>query len=295
MIDRRTFVASAAAAVALPAGAQHVLLTRPIPATGERVPAVGLGTWLTFDHPISDVDAMARSRAVLERFRADGGTLIDSSPMYGHAEAVLGELLPRPWPALFAASKVWTPLASYGPTQLRRSLALWKLPRFELLQVHNLLNWRGHLKTLRAWKEEGRTRLVGITTSHGRGHDEAAAILKAEKLDVLQITWNPHDTSADAVMRLAADRGVAVIVNRPFDGGAVLERLARRPLPGLAAELGCTSRAALVLKWNLAHPAVTCAIPATTQAAHCAENLAALRGPQPLGRQVDALARLLAG
>lgn len=276
------------------AQARPALLERPIPSSGDRIPAVGLGTWLTFDLPISEPEGMARRQAVLDRFFADGGRLIDSSPMYGHAEAVLGELLARPEPRLFSATKVWTGLAAYGPTQMRRSLALWRLPRVDLMQVHNLLAWREHLKTLRAWKDEGLARHIGVTTSHGRAHDEVARILRTEKIDVLQLTYSPADRSAEPLLDLAASRGVAVIVNRPFDGGELLARLARRPLPPLARELGCDTWAALVLKWEIAHPAVTCAIPATTNPLHCSQNLQALRGPLPDARQRAELLRAMA-
>ena len=255
---------------------------------------MGLGTWLTFDLPIGDAEGLARRRAVLDRFFAGGGRLVDSSPMYGYAEAVLGELLARPEPRLFSATKVWTGIAGYGPTQMRRSLGLWRLPRVDLMQVHNLLAWREHLSTLRAWKDEGRIRHLGVTTSHGRAHDEVERILRGERIDFLQITYSPVDRSAEPLLGLAAERGVAVIVNRPFDGGALLQRLARRPLPALARELGCDSWAALVLKWELAHPAVTCAIPATTNPLHVTQNLQALRGPLPDRRQREALLRAFA-
>lgn len=294
--NRRELLIAALPAPLLPAMAQPQpgLLERTIPSSGERIPAVGLGTWLTFDLPISDVEGLARRREVLERFFAGGGRLVDSSPMYGHAEAVMGELLARPEPRLFSATKVWTGIAGYGPTQMERSLGLWRLPRVDLMQVHNLLAWRAHLKTLRAWKDQGRARHIGITTSHGRAHDEVERILRSEKLDFLQITYSPADRSAEPLLELAAARGVAVIVNRPFDGGALLDRLARRPLPPLARELQCDSWAALVLKWELAHPAVTCAIPATTNPAHMTQNLQALRGPLPDRRQREALLRALA-
>lgn len=282
--------------VALPAAAQAqpAVLERSIPSSGERIAAVGLGTWLTFDLPIGDAEGLARRRAVLDRFFAGGGRLVDSSPMYGHAEAVLGELLARPEPRLFSATKVWTGIAGYGSTQMRRSLGLWRLPRVDLMQVHNLLAWREHLSTLRAWKDEGRIRHLGVTTSHGRAHDEVERILRGERIDFLQITYSPVDRSAEPLLDLAAERGVAVIVNRPFDGGALLQRLARRPLPALARELGCDSWAALVLKWELAHPAVTCAIPATTNPLHVTQNLQALRGPLPDRRQREALLRAFA-
>lgn len=287
---------SGALVVALPAAAQAqpAVLERSIPSSGERIAAVGLGTWLTFDLPIGDAEGLARRRAVLDRFFAGGGRLVDSSPMYGHAEAVLGELLARPEPRLFSATKVWTGIAGYGPTQMRRSLGLWRLPRVDLMQVHNLLAWREHLSTLRAWKDEGRIRHLGVTTSHGRAHDEVERILRGERIDFLQITYSPVDRSAEPLLGLAAERGVAVIVNRPFDGGALLQRLARRPLPALARELGCDSWAALVLKWELAHPAVTCAIPATTNPLHVTQNLQALRGPLPDRRQREALLRAFA-
>jgi diketogulonate reductase-like aldo/keto reductase len=286
--------AATGAALAVPGWAQApaapaALLQRAIPSSGERIPAVGLGTWLSFDLPINEVEGMARRRQVLERFFADGGRLVDSSPMYGHAEAVMGELLARPEPRLFSATKVWTGLPLYGPVQMRRSLALWRLPRVDLMQVHNLLAWRSHLKTLREWQAEGRTRYIGATTSHGPPPDEVRQILMNERIDVLQITYSPADRSAEPLIALAAERGVAVIVNRPFDGGALLSRLEGRPLPPFAHDLQCESWAALVLKWTLANAAVTCAIPATTNPLHVAQNLDALQGPLPDARQRAAL------
>lgn len=269
-------------------------LTRAIPSSGERLPAVGLGTWLTFHVSTGDGPAMAARRAVLERFFAEGGRVIDSSPMYAQAEAVLGELLARPEPRLFSATKVWTPLGAYGPTQMRRSLALWRLPRVDLMQVHNLLAWRAHLPTLRQWKAQGQARYIGVTTSHGRDHDVMQQLLETERgLDVMQITYSPADRSAEPLLDLAASRGVAVLVNRPFDGGDLLARLARLPLPPLAAELGCAHWATLVLKWELTHPAVTVAIPATTDPEHVAQNLAALRGPLPDRHQRAAILRAI--
>jgi diketogulonate reductase-like aldo/keto reductase len=277
-----------------PARAEQALLTRPVPSSGERLPAVGLGTWLTFDVPISDSAALARRREVLRRFFADGGRVIDSSPMYGHAEQVLGELLPRSETRLFSATKVWTPIGAYGPTQMRRSLALWKLPRVDLMQIHNLLAWRAHLPTLREWRAAGLARYVGITTSHGRSHDLVRSVLETEPdIDFLQITYSPTDRRAEPLLELAATKGVAVIVNRPFDGGVLLDRLASVPLPPLAAELGCAYWATLVLKWELAHPAVTVAIPATTDPDHVQQNLAALRGPLPDARQRAAILRAI--
>jgi diketogulonate reductase-like aldo/keto reductase len=274
--------------------AEAGVLTRAIPSTGERVPAVGLGTWLTFDVPLGNALAVASRREVVQRFLAVGGRVIDSSPMYGQAEALLGEVLPRGDKRLFSATKVWTPLGAYGPTQMRRSLALWKLPRVDLMQVHNLLSWRSHLPTLREWKAQGLTRLIGITTSHGRDHDLVQRVLETERgIDVMQITYSPADRSAEPLLELAARQGVAVIINRPFDGGELLKRLSRVPLPAVAAELGCAHWATLVLKWELAHPAVTVAIPATTSSEHVEQNLAALRGPLPDSKQREAIWRAM--
>jgi diketogulonate reductase-like aldo/keto reductase len=293
-LTRRAALALGAAGLTLPAPAQAPL-TRPIPSTGERLPAVGLGTWLTFDVPIGDADALARRREVVVRFLGGGGRLIDSSPMYGQAEAVLGESLPRDDARVFSATKVWTPLAGYGPSQMRRSLGLWKLSRVDLMQVHNLLAWRSHLPTLREWKAQGRTRYIGVTTSHGNGHDTMQQILDNERgIDVMQITYNPTDRRAEPLLTLAARRGVAVVVNRPFDGGALLDRLADVALPAVAADLACAHWATLVLKWELAHPAVTVAIPATTDPAHVEQNLAALRGPLPDAAQREAIWRAMA-
>ena len=199
-------------------------------------------------------------------------------------------MLPRDDKRLFAATKVWTPLGAYGPTQMRRSLALWKLPRVDLMQIHNLLSWRAHLPTLREWKAQGLIRLIGITTSHGRDHDLVQRLLETERgIDVMQITYSPADRSAEPLLELAARKGVAIIINRPFDGGELLSRLTPVPLPPVAAELGCAHWATLVLKWELANPAVTVAIPATTNPEHVEQNLAALRGPLPDAKQREAI------
>lgn len=279
-MDRRTFIAALSAA-ALPArGATP--LRRAVPKTGETLPVIGMGTWLTFD--VGDnVAERARRRAVLEQFFAAGGGVIDSSPMYGRAERLLGDLLPQVDHAgkLFAATKVWTAFARIGPAQMTESLRLWKLPRFDLMQIHNLLAWRGHVKAVRAGKDEGRWRYIGVTTSHGAKHDEMATALASEPWDFMQITYNLADASAEPLMLRAAERGVAVIINRPFDGGLLFNRVGARPLPQWAGEIGCANWAQFFLKWVVSHPAVTCAIPATTNPAHMIENMGARFAPLP--------------
>ncbi len=284
-MDRRSFVAAAASALlTAPAPrAQPAALARAIPRTGERIPAVGMGTWLTFDVGEAPVER-AQRRSVLEEFFAAGGGMIDSSPMYGRAEKFIGDLLKQVPHAgkLFSATKVWTPFDRVGRAQMDESLKLWGLARFDLQQIHNLLNWRGHLKSLREWKDEGRVRYIGITTSHGRAHDELEAILRREPFDFVQFSYSLADRSAEQrLLPLAAERGIAVIANRPFDGGALLDRLQGRRLPPWAHEIDCANWAQFCLKWIIAHPAVTCAIPATTNPAHMVENMGALRGRLP--------------
>lgn len=295
-MERRTLLKSLpalAGASLLPAAAQPALLRRAIPKTGERISAVGLGTWLTFDVG-DEVVERTRRLQVLQAFFDAGGGMIDSSPMYGRAERLLGELLPQVEHGgrLFAATKVWTAFGRVGPTQMAESLKLWgqgadgRVPgreprRFDLMQVHNLLNWSEHIRTLRAWREQGRFRYIGVTTSHGNKHDEMQRVLRSEPIDFMQITLNLADRSALPLIELAAARGVAVIVNRPFDGGLLFNRVGGRPLPEAAREVGCANWAQVFLKWILAYPAATCAIPATTNPAHAVENMGALRGPVP--------------
>lgn len=270
------------AALAPAEAAGAAALRRPIGA--DRVPLIGMGTWLTFDVGEGVAERERRAR-VLDAFFDAGGGMIDSSPMYGRAERVVGDLLAQRGGAgrgeLYSATKVWTPFDASGRRQAEQSLALWRLPRLDLVHVHNLLNWRAHLKTLRALRDEGRVRRIGVTTSHGRRHDELLDVLGRERLDAIQLSYSIADDSAEPVMAAAAERGVAVVVNRPFDGGALVDRANRLPLPGWAREIGCEHWSQVLLKWIVAHPAVTCAIPATTDPAHMAENMAAARAPLP--------------
>ena len=289
-MDRRGmlgFLAATGAAVAMPAlarnSARTEVLTRPVPATGERIPVVGLGTWITFDVGAADSAARRARGDIMKAFFAAGGKLVDSSPMYGSSEAVIGaELASMRDAPLFSATKVWTVGGLAGRRQMEHSRGLWGVKRFDLMQVHNLLDWESHWPTLKAWKAEGRVRYIGMSTSHGRRHDDLASLMKRERLDFVQLTYNFADREVeDLLLPLAAERGVAVIVNRPFDGGALFGAKTRKPLPGWGAELGCRSWAEAFLKWIAGHPAVTCAIPATSQLAHLHENVRGLSGPLP--------------
>ncbi|KAA3651351.1 MAG: aldo/keto reductase [Proteobacteria bacterium] len=287
---RRLLAVALASRLGMPgrlAAAPH-LHTRPIPASGERLPAIGMGTWITFDvarGPSPTPSAALTTRwQVLQAFFAAGGRLIDSSPMYGSAEAVLGELLPQSpgAEALFSATKVWTPGQWLGEQQMARSRDLWGVPRFDLMQIHNLLDWDAHLPTLRRMKAEGQIRYLGITTSHGRRHDDLATLIRNEALDFVQLTYNLAHREADTrLLPLAAEHGCAVIINRPFDGGRLFDQVRSHPLPGYAAEIGCANWAQVFLKYVISHPAITCAIPATSQPAHMRENMGALTGPLP--------------
>ncbi len=276
------------AAVGLPSGRAAAepgpLLTKPIPATGERLPVIGMGSWLTFD--VGDDIALRDTRVeVLRAFFAAGGGMIDSSPMYGSSEAVIGHGLRRldDTGTLFAATKVWTVLQSFGVRQMAASERLWApAGGFDLMQVHNLLDWEAHLETLAAWKAEGRVRHVGITTSHGRRHPEMVRVMTSRPLDFVQLTYNILDREAERVLLpLAAERGLAVIANRPFRRGRLFDLFERHPLPDWAAEIDCANWAQFFLKFAVSHPAVTVAIPATSRVDHMVENMGAARGRLP--------------
>jgi diketogulonate reductase-like aldo/keto reductase len=281
---RRLLAGLAAAPLAAPfrpAGAADIL-TRPVPATGERIPAIGMGTWITFNVG-EDAELRRRRLEILRTFFARGGGMIDSSPMYGSAQDVVGWCLERldDTAGLIAADKIWTRFGD-GGEQLAETRARWGVARFDVMQVHNLVNWREHLAMLRAAKDAGRVRYIGVTTSHGRRHDELERIMRREPLDFVQLTYNILDRAAeDRLLPLAADRGIAVICNRPYRRKQLFRRYQDRPLPPWAGEVGVTNWAEFFLKFIVSHPAVTCAIPATSQVRHMAENMGALTGPLP--------------
>ena len=251
--------------------------TRPIPSTGEALPVIGLGTYINFD-VVPGTAGYGALPAVLQALFAAGGSVIDSSPMYRRAEQTTGELLSAmtPRPSAFLATKVWTSGREAGIAQMERSFQLLRTARIDLMQIHNLVDWRTHLPTLRRWKGEGRIRYLGITHYTASAYAEVEAVLKAEALDFLQINYALDDRGVEQrVLPLASDRGVAVLVNMPFGGGGLLRRLRERPLPGWAADAGAVSWAQLALRFVLAHPAVTCVIPGTGNPRYMAENAAA--------------------
>jgi diketogulonate reductase-like aldo/keto reductase len=264
-------------------GEREAPLMKPIPATGERIPAVGMGTWITFN--VGELEAMRAQRAeVVAELFAQGGRIIDSSPMYGTSEAVVGyclEQLDEP-DDLFTATKVWTRMAEDGAAQMAESRRLWGIETFDLMQVHNLVDWQRHLPRLLDDKAQGRIRYVGVTTSHGSRHDELISIMRNEPIDFVQLTYNILDREPeDTILPLARERGIAVIANRPFRQKRLIERYQDKPLPDWADEIDCANWAQFLLKFIVSHPDVTCTIPATTRVDHMREDTGAMYGRQP--------------
>ncbi len=263
------------------------LITRRIPSSGEAVPIVGLGTWQTFD-----VGAGASERApledVLKTFVALGGRVIDSSPMYGNSETVVGDIAAKLGvrDKLFIATKVWTRGKEAGVAQMEDSLRKLRTKNVELMQVHNLVDTDAHLATLREWKKARRIRYIGVTHYTASGHEAVARIIATQPLDFIQINYSVGEREAERrLLPLARERGVAVIANRPLAGGDLLRRLAGKPLPAFAAEIGCESWAQLLLKFVVSHPAITCAIPGTSKVTHLRDNMGAATGPLPDEKQ----------
>jgi diketogulonate reductase-like aldo/keto reductase len=251
------------------------MITRPIPKSGEELPVIGLGTWQTFDvsaggqRPLIDV---------LDRFAAAGGKVIDTSPMYGRAEEVVGALREHV-PGAFLATKVWTRGREHGIEQMRRSMQLMRTKQLDLMQIHNLVDWRTHLATLRQWKADGVVRYIGITHYTTSAFGELESIMRGEEIDFVQLPLSIGVPDAEErLLPLARDRGVAVLVHRPFEEGTLLRNMRRRPLPDWARGYGAESWSELLLRWIVSHPAVTCVIPATGNAEHMSENLKAGEG-----------------
>ncbi|MGA2124687.1 MAG: aldo/keto reductase [Xanthobacteraceae bacterium] len=276
----------AAAAAGMTAGADPMrekMQTRKIPSSGASLPVVGCGTWRTFDVGPSAAERAPLAEVLAVLFDA-GGSVIDSSPMYGAAEGVVGDLLADPGSRqkAFIATKVWTRGREQGIAQMRQSMALLRTERIDLMQVHNLVDWRTQLETLRTWKREGRIGCLGVTHYTTSAYDELETVMGGETLDVVQLNYSINDRAAEQkLLPLAADRGIAVIVNQPFGGGDLFRSLRGRALPGWAAEIDCKSWAQILLKFVLGHPAVTCVIPGTGRPEHMRDNVGAGIGRMP--------------
>ena len=257
--------------------------SRVIPSSDEKLPPIGLGTWQTFDVGEGEAER-SPLKEVLKEFSALGGKLIDSSPMYGQSEEVAGDLIEELQlrKSLFIATKVWISGKEAGVRQMEESMKKLKAPVIDLMQVHNLLDVKDHLDTLNAWKHDGRIRYLGVTHYNAGGHEAVMKVLESESVDFVQINYSLGEREAEErLLPMAKDRGVAVIVNRPFAGGNLFAKLCEKPLPDFAKEIGCTSWAQLMLKFIISHPSVTCAIPATSKVKHLRDNMGALQGPLP--------------
>jgi diketogulonate reductase-like aldo/keto reductase len=258
-------------------------IQKPIPVSGELLPVIGMGSAWTGNG--SEDEARSRLLPALQAFFDAGGALIDSSPMYGPAERILGDLLQEVTnkQALFAATKVWTYGKQQGIEQMQRSMQLMRVERFDLMQIHNLRDWEVHLETLKAWKDEGRVRYIGITTSHGRYHDELHAILGKQALDFVQFSYNIANREAEKrLLPIAHERGIAVLINRAYARGDLFRAVKGKPLPEWAAEFDCDTWGQFFLKYVVSHPDVTCTIPATTKLKHMLDNMGANFGRLPV-------------
>jgi aryl-alcohol dehydrogenase-like predicted oxidoreductase len=283
LLERAALLAALPLMRAEPATGTAAANARAIPSSGENISVVGMGTSRTFDVRGSAAEREALTE-VLQLFFDNGGRLIDTSPMYGNAERMLGELLSgvRDTSRLFAATKIWADGREAGIEQMRQSSDLMKIPRLDLIQIHNLRDWRVHVETLKHWKAEGKIRYFGITTSHGRDHEALAAALKAELFDFVQFSYSIDDREAEReLLPLAADRGIATLINRPFQRGDLFGKVRGKPLPEWASEFDCASWGQFFLKFCLSHPAVTCLIPATSKPHHMVDNMGAGFGRVP--------------
>ena len=286
--DRRAFLQLAGAAGltgAMPhrGVAGENMIRRTIPKTGETLPAIGLGTWRAFD--VSS--ANNGHRTCLNLLFEAGGGMIDASPMYGRAEDVVGALLAEKeeFDTAFIATKVWTEGRDQGIVQMEESLRRLRRGSIDLMQIHNLMDWQSHIETLRLWKAAGIFRYIGVTHYATGAIDHLVSIMENEEIDFVQMAYSIGERAVeDNLLPVAAERGIAVIVNRPFEGGGLFSSVAGEDVPAWAAEAGCGSWAQFFLKYVLSHPAVTCAIPATSNPGHMADNLAAGRGILPDAR-----------
>ncbi len=267
------------------AAAEQILKT--IAKTGEKLPIIGMGTSRTFDAS-GNAELLATLQQVTQEFFAMGGGMIDSSPMYGSSQKVLGQLLAKMKQEknLFAATKVWIEGKQNGIEQMADSRQKWGIKRVDLMQIHNLVDWKTHLKTLQQMKADGKIRYIGITTSHGRFHDQLKDILRKHDFDFVQLTYNIGNRNVESpLLSIARDKGIAVIVNRPYQRGDLFNQVKGKSLPPWAQEFDCTSWGQYFLKFAVSHPAVTCAIPATSKVKHMKDNMQAGRGRLPTAKQ----------
>jgi len=301
--DRRTFCQAIGAAAALAAIApargepdDAGMLRRTIPSTGERLPVVGLGTSGAFDVG-PDPAERAPLQEVLDILVGSGGSLLDTSPMYGRAEDVAGDLIAgqRLRSRMFLATKVWTRGREAGLEQIEASMRLLRSPKLDLVQVHNLVDLDTQLATLRELKKQGRVRYLGVTHYTVASHADLESVLRKEALDFVQFNYSIGTRSAEArLLPLAVERNVAVLVNRPFEDGALFDRVRGKDLPPWAAEIDCESWAQFFLKFILGHPSVTCVIPATAKPRHMRDNAAAGRGRMPDMEMRERMAKYVA-
>ncbi len=290
--SRRQFIGLAGAlgaGLVLPVSvfATSVQIRKAIPKTSEKLPVIGMGTSRTFDAS-GDAELLARLQQVTQTFFDMGGGMIDSSPMYGSSQEVIGQLLPevKGKKNLFAATKVWIKDKEKGIEQMEESRQLWGIKRFDLMQIHNLLDWQSHLESLKQMKADGKIRYIGVTTSHGRSHGQLKELLKKHDFDFVQLTYNIGNRDVESpLLSIAEEKGIAVIVNRPYQRGDLFSQVKGKPLPSWAREFDCTSWGQYFLKYVVSHPAVTCAIPATSKVKHMKDNMLAGRGRLPNSKQ----------
>ena len=286
-IQTLTLLGAAAAGLPLTAQGSKSMLMKAIPSSGEKIPVIGMGSSRTFEIG-DDQEQRARLTQVLQAFFDQGGTVIDTSPMYGSSEQVLGELLAdvQNKQSLFMATKVWTEGRQEGIAQMQQSMDLLHTPVIDLMQIHNLLDWKVHWETLQEWKQQGKIRYIGITTHRGYDHDELAHVMRNYPIDFIQFSYSIANRKAEPhILPLAAERGIATMVNRPFQRGDLFQRVKGKELPVWAADLDCNSWGQFFLKFVISHPAVTCTIPATSKVRHMVDNMAAGYGRIPDNNQ----------
>jgi diketogulonate reductase-like aldo/keto reductase len=295
-----TLLGAAALAGGLPGSppmAATAMVTRKVPSSGEAMPVIGMGSSGTFNVGASASDRLPLAE-VLETFCAGGGTIIDTSPMYGNSEQVLGDLIAEAGlrDKLWLATKVWTEGRAAGAKQIAESMRLLRTDRLELLQIHNLLDWREHLPTIRSLQEDGKLRYSGLTHYKASAHDELERVLSAERFDWVQFNYSLEEREAEQrLLPFCQQNGIAVMINRPFADGAMFQKTRGEVLPPWASEIGCHSWAQFFLRFVVSHPAVTCTIPATSKPHHMADNVSAGSSPLPNEKQRVRMAAYFAG